>query len=121
MSVRLDSSLRLGGYPNNSVIVVVYSFSSGTSNGVMYSANGFPRSAYFPDTNEGNEIVDLLKEAFKRHLVFTIGTSVTTGQTNTLVWNDIHHKTTLQPGAYGYPDPGYLARIRAELKAKGVE
>lgn len=37
---------------------------------------------YLPDTNEGHEVLDLLREAFNRRLVFTVGDSVTSGQQN---------------------------------------
>jgi len=37
--------------------------------------------------------------------MFTIGTSVTTGMKDVVVWNGIHHKTSMKGGAanYGYP------------------
>ena len=51
-----------------------------------------------------------------------MGTSVTTGQKNTVVWNGIHHKTNLSGGTnyYGYPDSTYFNRVKEELAAKGV-
>ena len=55
---------------------------------------GTSRTAYLPNTPEGQEILKLLKKAFDARLTFTIfGTSHTTGHTDTVVWNDIHHKT----------------------------
>jgi len=41
---------------------------------------------------------------------------------NTVVWNDIHHKTSPSggPSSYGYPDPGYLDRVIEDLKAQGI-
>lgn len=55
-------------------------------------------------------------------MTFTIGTSVTTGQQNCVVWNGIHHKSQVSGGAtnYGYPDPTYFSRVSEELAAKGV-
>ena len=51
-----------------------------------------------------------------------MGTSVTTGRKNTVVWNGIHHKTNLYGGAtnFGYPDKSYFNRVKEELAAKGV-
>ena len=49
----------------------------------------------------------LLQIAWDRCLTFTIGTSVTTGASNTIVWNEIHHKTESTSNHYtghGYPD-----------------
>jgi hypothetical protein len=40
---------------------------------------------------------------------------------NTVVWNEIHHKTTIQNySGHGYPDPNYLDRVMLELAAQGV-
>ena len=48
---------------------------------------------------------------------------VTTGATNTVVWNEIHHKTkaTTNYSSHGYPDDNYLTNVLAELAAQGVE
>ncbi|CAK8679806.1 unnamed protein product [Clavelina lepadiformis] len=81
----------------------------------------FPRTAYLPDNSEGRKILSLLYVAWKRRLTFTIGTSVTTGQSNVVTWNEIHHKTEIQNNrGHGYPDPHYFANVVAELKAHGV-
>jgi len=51
-----------------------------------------------------------------------VGTSVTTGKQNTVVWNGIHHKTSLGGGTqyFGYPDATYFNRVKEELASKGV-
>ncbi len=68
------------------------------------------------------QVLALLRIAWERKLTFTIGTSVTTGATDTLVWNEIHHKTeTNNYGGHGYPDPNYLDNVMLELAAQGVE
>ncbi|XP_066277094.1 uncharacterized protein [Branchiostoma lanceolatum] len=118
---------RLPGYEKYGAIVVNYYFPSGTQGpdhpnpGRYFS--GTSRRAYLPNNEEGRELAQLLKRAFDNRLVFTIGTSVTTGATDTVIWNDIHHKTKVTGGAsdYGYPDPGYLTRLREELAAKGIK
>ncbi len=65
----------------------------------------------------------LLQIAWERRLTFTIGTSVTTGTTDTVVWNEIHHKTEAHGNStgHGYPDDNYLDNALAELAAQGVE
>lgn len=65
----------------------------------------------------------LLQVAWKRRLTFTIGTSVTTGSADTVVWNEIHHKTEAHGNSsgHGYPDNNYLDNALAELAAQGVE
>ncbi|XP_040060090.1 uncharacterized protein dtx3lb.2 isoform X2 [Gasterosteus aculeatus] len=84
---------------------------------------GIQRTAYLPNNQEGKEVLHLLKKAFDQKLIFTIGTSVTTGMDNQVTWNDIHHKTSITggPERFGYPDPGYLSRVKEELKAKGIK
>jgi len=54
---------------------------------------GTTRTAYLPDNRQGRQILELLRRAFEARLVFTIGTSYTTGRENVIVWNGIHHKT----------------------------
>ena len=107
-------------------IQIVYSFPSGTqgpehpSPGSYYT--GTSRTCYLPDTDEGNEVLRKLQVAFDRRLSFMIGTSVTTGTSNTVVWNGIHHKTNFNGGAagFGYPDETYLNRVTQELACVGI-
>lgn len=54
--------------------------------------SGTHRVAYLPMTAEGERVLGLLQRAWDQRLVFTVGTSVTTGTSNTVVWNGIHHK-----------------------------
>jgi len=117
----------LTGYENCGTIVIVYKFPNGIQGqghpnpGAEYT--GTSRRCYLPDNEEGNEVLDLLKIAFQRKLTFAVGTSVTTGHQNCVVWNGIHHKTSQSGGAtnYGYPDETYFTRIKAELKDLGVQ
>ncbi|XP_036383669.1 E3 ubiquitin-protein ligase DTX3L isoform X2 [Megalops cyprinoides] len=83
---------------------------------------GASRTAFLPDSPEGRSVLKLLQRAFDQRLIFTIGQSSTSGRTNVVTWNDIHHKTNREGGPtnYGYPDPDYLARVQEELKAKGI-
>ncbi|NXT34956.1 DTX3L ligase, partial [Pelecanoides urinatrix] len=126
MSTRI-MRLSLPGYSNCDTIEITYDMCSGiqTSNhpnpGKPYQA--ICRTAYLPDNKEGQEILQLLKRAFKQKLVFTVGQSRTTGAQDVITWNDIHHKTSMTggPTAFGYPDPDYLQRVRSELKARGIE
>ena len=71
----------------------------------------------------GVQVLKLLKIAWERRLTFTIGTSVTTGATDTVVWNEIHHKTESSSNysGHGYPDPNYLDNVLMELSLQGVE
>ena len=107
-------------------LVVEYRFKDGTQNsthpnpGSPYHAHSFPRKAYFPATPEGNKVVGMLRLAFDRKLIFTVGKSASSGRDNVIVWNGIHHKTKIADSAYGYPDPTYLQRVEHELNAFGI-
>ncbi|XP_078105720.1 uncharacterized protein dtx3lb.2 [Sander vitreus] len=117
----------LPGFSDCNTIVITYDISSGKQTekhphpGKYYS--GIHRIAYLPDNEEGREVLHLLKKAFDQKLIFTVGTSRTSGMDNQVTWNDIHHKTSITggPECFGYPDPGYLSRVKEELKAKGIE
>ncbi|CAH1257563.1 DTX3 [Branchiostoma lanceolatum] len=127
MTHRVDQGVRLPGYERYGTIVIDYHIPGGTQGkehpnpGLRFS--GDMRTAYLPDSPEGREVLRLLRRAFDSRLVFTIGTSGTTGQPNTVVWNDIQHKTNMQGGPtnYGYPDPTYLQRVRVDLASKGIK
>jgi len=118
--VPLSSFEKYGTYQIN------YNFSNGTQDNRHpepgRSYKGTNRTAYFPDTPEGRELVKLFKVAWKRRLLFRVGTSVTTGHSNCVIWNGVHHKTNTSGGAtnFGYPDEGYFDRVREELEGKGV-
>ena len=127
MAIRNELS-KLPGFEIDSVgtIIVTYSFSDGIQGpkhpnpGQTYSAATFPRATYFPNNEKGQTAVSLLKIAFDRRLVFTVGRSITTGRENVITWNGIHHKTSTHSHSHGYPDPNYLETVLAELKAFGV-
>ncbi|EMP28879.1 Protein deltex-2 [Chelonia mydas] len=118
----------LPGHQDCGTIQIVYSISRGIQGpehpnpGMPYTARGFPRYCYLPDNEKGRKVLDLLRVAWKRRLIFTVGTSSTTGESNTVVWNEIHHKTEMDTNlsGHGYPDPNYLDNVLAELAAQGV-
>ena len=96
------SSQSLPGYEGCGTIIINYRIPSGIqgpdhpNSGTRFS--GTSRVAYLPDNREGQKVLTMLKKAFDQRLVFTVGTSVTSGATNTVVWNGIHHKTSIQGG-----------------------
>lgn len=111
MKWRLLTTTSCDGFEGNGTWDIFYSIWDGKmKDGKRFK--GTRRRAYLPDTNEGREILALLIKAFERKLTFTVGTSVTTGVENVVTWAGIHHKTSLSGGAYGYPDQGYLERVR---------
>uniref|UniRef100_UPI003590107A probable E3 ubiquitin-protein ligase DTX3 n=1 Tax=Myxine glutinosa TaxID=7769 RepID=UPI003590107A len=126
MNVRTIPEMHLPGYDRCGTTEIEYNIPSGTQ-GAEHPHPGHPyhgtfRTAFLPDNSEGGHVLRLLQRAFKQRLVFTIGTSRTTGRDDVVTWNDIHHKTSIHGGPmlYGYPDPDYLKRVQEELRAKGI-
>eukprot|EP01125_Pyxidicula_operculata_P011608 TRINITY_DN3807_c0_g1_i1.p1 TRINITY_DN3807_c0_g1~~TRINITY_DN3807_c0_g1_i1.p1 ORF type:complete len:647 (+),score=180.25 TRINITY_DN3807_c0_g1_i1:15-1955(+) len=120
------SYMTLSGYENIGTIVIYFDFPDGIQDdnhpnpGMKYE--GTDRVVYLPDNMEGNEVLKLFEIAWERKLLFRVGTSVTTGVENTVVWNGIHMKTNTYGGPtnFGYPDDSYFDRVKDELKAVGV-
>ncbi|KAM8797558.1 E3 ubiquitin-protein ligase DTX1 [Eudromia elegans] len=118
----------LPGHGGSKTIRIVYDIPTGIQGpehpnpGKRFTARGFPRHCYLPDTEKGRKVLKLLLVAWERRLIFTVGTSSTTGESDTVVWNEIHHKTEFGSNltGHGYPDPNYLDNVLAELLAQGV-
>lgn len=81
----------------NCILIILSSFFSMVAQdahpekGAPYK--GTQRKAYLPDCPEGRKVLMLLKVAFDRQLVFTVGQSATRADHVGVIWNDIHHKT----------------------------
>uniref|UniRef100_UPI00358EEE92 E3 ubiquitin-protein ligase DTX1-like isoform X1 n=1 Tax=Myxine glutinosa TaxID=7769 RepID=UPI00358EEE92 len=119
----------LPGHPEQKTIRIIYDIPPGIQGpehqnpGKKFTARGFPRHCYLPDNEKGRLALRLLIIAWERRLIFTVGTSSTTGEIDTVVWNEIHHKTEFGSNVtgHGYPDPNYLDNVLAELAAQGVQ
>ena len=74
------NALLFGGYGK---IVISYQFPSGVqgsehpNTGQRYQ--GTSRTSYLPDSHKGREVLQFFRRAFDARLVFTVGTSNTTG------------------------------------------
>ncbi|KFO23584.1 Protein deltex-4 [Fukomys damarensis] len=118
----------LPGFADTQTIRIVYDIPTGIQGpehpnpGKKFTARGFPRHCYLPNNEKGRKVLRLLITAWERRLIFTVGTSNTTGESDTVVWNEIHHKTEFGSNltGHGYPDASYLDNVLAELTAQGV-
>ncbi|KAB0391594.1 hypothetical protein E2I00_015166 [Balaenoptera physalus] len=118
----------LPGHPDCRTIRIIYSIPPGIQGpehpnpGKSFSARGFPRHCYLPDSEKGRKVLKLLLVAWDRRLIFAIGTSSTTGESDTVIWNEVHHKTEFGSNltGHGYPDAHYLDNVLAELAAQGI-
>lgn len=116
------------GYEGCRTYQILYHIQSGVQGpehpcpGKRFSTRGFPRVGYIPDCDKGRKVLQLLIVAWRRRLTFTIGTSTTTGEDNTVTWNEIHHKTELGSNysGHGYPDDNYLDNVLMELAIHGI-
>lgn len=120
------NAIPLEGFESYGTIIIRYDFPSGIQ-GANHPNPGTPytgtyREAYLPDTPEGREVLGLLRRSFDMRHTFTVGTSVTTNRSNTVIWNGIHHKTNPSggPAYFGYPDPTYFNRVKDELRARNI-
>lgn len=116
---------RLPGHPEVSTIVITYYFPPSRQR-ADHPTPGRPlpgdtRRAFLPNNTQGQEILRLLRIAWERKLIFTVGISLTFGAAagERIVWNGIHHKTALS-GEHGFPDDTYYARVKDELAQLGV-
>ncbi|XP_062850911.1 E3 ubiquitin-protein ligase DTX4 [Trichomycterus rosablanca] len=118
----------LPGHPDCKTIRLIYNIPPGIQGpehpnpGKSFTARGFPRHCYLPDSEKGRKVLRLLLVAWDRRLIFSVGTSSTTGESDTVIWNEIHHKTEFGSNltGHGYPDSGYLDNVLEELKAQGI-
>ncbi|XP_055756534.1 E3 ubiquitin-protein ligase DTX4a isoform X1 [Salvelinus fontinalis] len=118
----------LPGHPDCKTIRIIYNIPPGIQGpehpnpGKPFTARGFPRHCYLPDSEKGRKVLKLLLVAWDRRLIFSVGTSSTTGESDTVIWNEVHHKTEFGSNltGHGYPDPGHLDNVLEELKAQGI-
>ena len=102
MTVHTHQLKRLPGYEQYGIIQIKYYIPGGKQGkehpnpGHYFSGTG--HTAYLPNSPEGRKVLKLLRKAFDARLIFTIGTSHTSKATDTVVWSDIHHKTSMSGG-----------------------
>lgn len=98
--------------------------------GVQSSEHGNPgirfhadtRCAFLPNNMDGREAFALIRLAFERKLLFTVGRSLTSGKENQIIFQSIHLKTRMDGGSekHGFPDEEYFQRLKDELFQKYV-
>uniref|UniRef100_A0A1A8SA96 RING-type E3 ubiquitin transferase n=1 Tax=Nothobranchius rachovii TaxID=451742 RepID=A0A1A8SA96_9TELE len=118
----------LPGHPDCKTIRIIYNIPPGIQGpehpnpGKPFTARGFPRHCYLPDSEKGRKVLRLLLVAWDRRLIFSVGTSSTTGESDTVIWNEVHHKTEFGSNltGHGFPDPGHLDNVLEELRSQGI-
>lgn len=123
MKVQL-SSFTCPGFGDAIAIEILYSIPEGIqlsyheNPGARYAS--CTRKAFLPDTDDGRHLLTRLKYAFLHGLIFTVGTSLTTGEPNVIRWGSIPHKTSLSGGPFGFPDASYIVKCNDALNGLGV-
>lgn len=111
----------LPGHPDTQgILVLTFNFDAGVDEcGQAYASRSI--QAFLPDNLVGGHVLALFQVAFKRRLLFSLGTSLTTGKR----WPtfNVHMKTNRSGGIaeHGYPDATYLDRALKELSGHGIE
>lgn len=103
----------------SNTMVVQFEFLAGTdSDGTAYE--GRRCKAFLPGNAQGIILLELFKLAFKRRVMFGLGSSMTFGLYRPTF--NIHIKTSTNKGiaGHGYPDKSYYQRATEELQANGV-
>jgi len=126
LHISIDYSIRCRGSEHDSdgVIILMYNMPGGTQTTSMESPGQYyyrtDRVAFVPHNESGRALLKRLKYSFTHGLTFRVGTSLTTGRPNQITWTSIHHKTSLNFGGHGYPDPQYFANCNGALDALHV-
>jgi deltex len=79
------------------------------------SFSGTSRNAYLLNDVESRQLLKRLCFAFMHGLTFTVGTSLTSGASNTVTWASIHHKTNIGHTSFALPDESYVHNCNEEL------
>jgi Deltex C-terminal domain len=107
-------------------IVLEYAIPEGTqlsyheNPGQPYHEEYLYRTAFLPNNEGGRKLAARLKYAFMHGLTFHVGDSLTRLRSDCVIWASIPHKTTLDGGEHGFPDPNYLTNCNATLDALHV-
>ncbi|KAJ8279961.1 hypothetical protein COCON_G00070270 [Conger conger] len=76
---------------------------------------GLHTQSCLPNSPEGQEVLKLLQRAFEQKLIFTV--AATHGATDRVIYTDIPHAAS----PVKCKQPGFLQRLKAALRAKGIE
>ncbi len=124
MKIKLSDLVCPGFEPSTLVISITYLIPEGVQ--ACYHENPgekyWPtiRKAFLPNNKDGRQLLQRIKFAWMHGMIFSIKTSLTTQLSNSVVWNSINHKTSLNGGHHGFPDPDYINRCNEALNALGV-
>ena len=119
MVVSYDQLLTCQGHPPGTIICD-FILHGGTNEHGSYQ--GVNRRHFMPATSASFQLLPLLARAFITRVLFTVGQSYSTMQSNVITFGTIHLKTSTSggPESHGYPDPLFHTTMLQELKDAGV-
>jgi deltex-like protein len=116
----------LPGFHDCGTLVLHFAIPAGTQSesqplpGEPYAP--FQFTTFLPDNSEGQHVLEFIKKACNRGLLFRIGQNQQTRRMDTVVVNGINFKVQRNGGAFarGFPDPHYLSMLKADLSEVGI-
>jgi deltex-like protein len=126
MTVENVPNVQLPGQRATGSFVITYIFPNGIQGeehpNPKQGYHGTSRRAFLPNCDDRRRVLRKFMRAWDARMLFTVGRSLTTGIDNSVIWNVVHHKTSIGGGPtnFGYPDAEYLGRVEKELEAIGI-
>ena len=128
MAIIWDGHRHCDGYQHCGTFMLTYTIPAGKQSLCHHfpgkSFTGTKRVAFVPGDFHGRDggyhLVKRLRSAFMNGLVFDVGTSLTTGKANQVVWASITHKSKQTRNIHGFPDPNFFTKCNTELDSLGV-
>ncbi|WP_067517387.1 hypothetical protein [Endozoicomonas ascidiicola] len=114
--------LHIPGFSGKSAICLSIGFEDGVHEGKPYKGTNV--FGFFPNNEEGKNVLDLLNKAFTKRILFEISPSAITGNDIVKIAGGITLKTSTTPNverADCYPDKQYLPDLKEKLAALGIE
>ena len=113
MTVTDDPGVTCDGH-NSGSFVIEYSFPAGIRDGEPYSSDF--RTAYLPNDEMGQEMLQIYERLFVRGFLFDVGISSLNG-TFGVKWN-VHQKSQTYGGDtnHGWPDANALVKLKMECE-----
>lgn len=123
MTIEILPKLPCPGHKGG-IIRITYDIPNGIQNsnhphpGVAH--DGTKRRSFLPNDPDGRRLLTRYKYAFRHGYMLVIGRSAAKGKDHQVTWSSLPNHTSLEGGAFGFPDLGYMERANGELDKLGI-